>query len=87
MGSGVLVIQDFQTEMNKFKPGDVIQSKHFKVKDNLFAIRVYPNGSCEAKVGIVGLYVVGNFSDKEVNVSTYTISDGERTHIREEHFF
>ena len=86
MGSGVLVIQDFQTEMNKFKPGDVIQSKHFKVKDNLFAIRVYPNGSCEAKVGIVGLYV-GNFSDKEVNVSTYTISDGERTHIREEHFF
>ena len=48
VGSGVLVIQDFQAEMNKWKPGDWMESKPFKVKGILFAILVWPNGYSEA---------------------------------------
>ena len=83
VGSGVLVIQDFETEMKKCKPGDVIESKSFKVMENFFFIRVIPNGSSEASVGHIGIFVV-NMSDTGVVVSKFTLSDGEKTWNMEE---
>ena len=86
VGSGVLVIQDFETEMNKCKPGDVIESKLFKVKENFFTIRVYPNGYSEAHVGNVSLFVAKR-NYKDVAVSKFTVSDGENTRNVEDKVF
>ena len=87
VGSGVLVIQDFQAEMNKWKPGYVMESKPFKVKGISFTVAVWPNGYSEAEVGYVGVYVV-NKSDKEVTVSKYSIYDGEKSeHGKEDRIF
>ena len=78
VGSGVMVIQDFEREMGKCKPGDVIEATLFKVKENFFGIRVYPNGEREAHVGNVDVFVA-NMSDNVVTVSKCTVSDGEKT--------
>ena len=78
VGSGVLVINDFQAEMNKWKPGDAMESKPFKVKGILFAVAVWPNGYNEAQVGYVSIMVI-NKSDKEVTVCKYSIQDGEKS--------
>ena len=80
VGSGVLVIQDFETEMKKCKPGDVIESKSFKVMENFFFIRVIPNGSSEAHMGYVSVFIM-NMSDNEVTVSKFTISHGKKRRL------
>ena len=86
VGSAVLVIQDFEMEMRKCKPGQEILSKPFKVKENFFDIKVFPNGIREAGGGNVGV-CIRNLSEKEVTVSEYTISDGEKTIVEEETVF
>ena len=78
VGSGVLVIHDFETEMKKCLPGDMLESKPFKVKDHWFALHVYPNGRIDAQAGYICVGM-SNRSERKVSVSKITISDGERT--------
>ena len=78
VGRGELVIQDFQTEMDVCKQGDNIESKPFKVKENIFSILVYPNGYDEETNGKVCV-MVGNGSNKEVTVDMYQVTIDEDT--------
>ena len=80
VGNGVLVIQDFEREMNNCKPGDHVEATVFKVKENFFGIRVYPNGSSEAHMGYVSVFIM-NMSDNEVTVSKFTISHGKKRRL------
>ena len=87
VGSGVLVIQDFEMEMKKSQAGEWLESKPFKVKEHWFAVHVYPNGRIEAQVGYLCIGVV-YWSERKVTVCKITISDGEKTvHYEKDELF
>ena len=77
-----LVIRNFKTEMEKCKPGDKIESKQFKVKDNNFAVTVFPNGVKDEREGFIDLFVE-NRSNKEVTIDKLKVWSGVKPKERE----
>ena len=62
-----LKIKQFRDKMKKWKPGRVIESKHFYYMDSKFYLQVHPNGDSHKERGYVSIHLI-NDNPYSINV-------------------